>query len=100
MTDNLLRENAKQHYQHGLEFIEQKDWNAAIREFREVIRLVPDHAGAHFHLGDVLRCAGDLDSSIAEFRASLRLDPDDIDASWAHHYIGVIQHKKGDLDTA
>ena len=89
-----MRENAKQHYQYGVELLEQKDWNAAIREFREVIRLVPDHAGAHFLLGDALWCAGDLDSAVAEFRASLGLDPEDIDASWAHHYIGVIHQKK------
>ena len=94
MTDNLLRENAKQHYQHGMEFGEQKDWNAAIREFREVIRLVPNHAGAHFHLGDALRCAGDLDEAVAEFRVSLGLDPEDVDASWAHHYIGVIHQDR------
>ena len=40
-------------------------------ELREVIRLVPHHAGAHFLLGDALRGAGDLDSAVAEYRASL-----------------------------
>jgi Flp pilus assembly protein TadD len=87
-------EIAKQHYEHGVELIEQQDWSAAIRELREVIRLVPHHAGAHFLLGDTLRGAGDLDSAVAEYRASLGLDLKDVDASWAHYYIGVIQQKK------
>jgi hypothetical protein len=34
-------EIAKQHYEHGVELIGQQDWSAAIRELREVIRLVP-----------------------------------------------------------
>jgi len=61
---------AKQHYQYGLEFLEQRDWNASIRKFREVIGLVPDKADAHFHMGNALRSAGDLDRTVAEFRVS------------------------------
>jgi tetratricopeptide (TPR) repeat protein len=87
-------EIAKQHYERGVELIQLRDWTAAIHEFREVIRLVPRHAGAHFHLGDALRGGGDLDNAIAEYRASLELDPEDVDASWAHYYIGVIEQKK------
>jgi TolA-binding protein len=34
-------EIAKQHYEHALQLIDQKDWNAAIHQFREVIRLAP-----------------------------------------------------------
>ncbi len=40
----------------------------ATTEYREVIRLKPDDALAHFNLGIALAAQGNLEEAIAEFR--------------------------------
>ncbi len=45
----------------------------AIRQFREAIRLKPDHANAHCNLGLALDKTGRTDEAMREFREALRL---------------------------
>ena len=49
-------------------------------EFREAIRLRPDFAEAHNHLGLVLIQAGDDEAGIAALREAVRISPDYADA--------------------
>jgi Flp pilus assembly protein TadD len=64
------------HYNLGLTMIAdvengKLDWNAAIPEFREAVRLRPNYAEAHRALGACFMETGSLDAGIAEFRAAL-----------------------------
>jgi tetratricopeptide (TPR) repeat protein len=43
--------------------------------YREAIRLAPDHARAHNNLGSVLHMQGRLDEALACYRKALELDP-------------------------
>jgi tetratricopeptide (TPR) repeat protein len=47
----------------------------AIAEYRTALRLKPDSALAHFHLGNTFHKMGRLAEAIAEYRASLSIDP-------------------------
>jgi tetratricopeptide (TPR) repeat protein len=47
----------------------------AIAELRTALRIKPDSASAHFHLGNVFQTMGRLPDAIAEYQASLGIDP-------------------------
>jgi Flp pilus assembly protein TadD len=53
----------------------QENFDAAIPEFQEVLRLTPDDPDAHHELGVALESKGELESAIAEFNEALRLRP-------------------------
>jgi tetratricopeptide (TPR) repeat protein len=48
----------------------------AIAEYRTALRIKPDSALVHFHLGNALHKMGRLDDAIAEYRTSLAIDAD------------------------
>ncbi|MCX6627470.1 MAG: tetratricopeptide repeat protein [Candidatus Solibacter sp.] len=47
----------------------------AITEYRTALRMKPDSALAHFHLGNTLHKMGRLPDAIAEYQESLSIDP-------------------------
>ena len=59
----------------ALAFSDRGDWDAAIREQREAVRLFPAMGVAHKALAHALQSAGRLDEAVAEFREAVRLDP-------------------------
>jgi tetratricopeptide (TPR) repeat protein len=68
--------NAAEGWQ-GLGFLQARDRpREAVESLRQVIRLRPDHAPAHFNLGRQLRDLGDRPGAAEEFRAALRCSPD------------------------
>ena len=46
----------------------------------EALKSDPNHADAHYNLGEALRAVGDRSGAVSHFRAVLRLKPDQIDA--------------------
>ena len=71
------------------------DWDGAIAQYREAIRLRPDYAEAHESLGNALSCKNDWDGEIREEREAIRLKPDYAEA---HEALGVALSRKGDWD--
>ena len=61
------------------------------------IRLKPDDADAHNHLGNALADQGKLDAAIAEFREVIRLKPDDMHA---YRNLGLALRDQRKLDEA
>ena len=49
---------------------------AAIRHYREVLRLDRDHADAHYNLGVLLAHRGETEEAAAEFQKALEIRPD------------------------
>ncbi|MGB2889909.1 MAG: tetratricopeptide repeat protein, partial [Candidatus Acidiferrales bacterium] len=55
----LKPSSAEDHLKRGNELRSKKDWDAAIAEYREALRLNPKNADAHRVLGAALRDKGD-----------------------------------------
>ena len=70
------RYNAETHYSLGNALAEKGQYDAAIAEYREAIRLQPNLSEAHFELGIALDDKGQYDAAIAEDREAIRLKPD------------------------
>jgi protein O-mannosyl-transferase len=58
----------------------------AIAEYRTALRMKPDSALAHFHLGNTLHAVGRLEEAVAEYRASLRISPEAPDVRYELAY--------------
>src|SRR6267378_1666989 len=96
-TRRIALRNPELHFQNGERLRAQKNFDSALAEYREAIRLKPDYAAAHFGLGITLRDKGDLADAAAEFREVIRESPNDIGA---HNALGLTLFRKGDFDRA
>ena len=52
----------------------KKDYDGAIAEFKEAIRIKSDKAVAHFNLGNALRGKGDIPGATAKYRDAIKVD--------------------------
>ena len=74
------------------------DYDKAIAEFTEAIRLDPTCAEAYNHRGLAFIVKGDLDQGIADLTEAIRLNPKDALAYWNR---GITYYEKtGDCDAA
>jgi len=89
--------NPELHFQNGETLRAQKNFDSALAEYREAIRLKPDYAAARFGLGTTFRDKGDLADAEAEFREVIRERPNDIGA---HSALGLTLFRRGDFDGA
>ena len=53
------------HFERGREYQKQEKLDKAIAEFKEAIRIKPDHACAHCRLGTVYNSKSEYDLAIA-----------------------------------
>ncbi len=88
---------ARRHVGRGVELGRKGDWDGAIPEAKEAIRLKPEYLNAHRLLGFALGKKGDWDGEIAEYREAIRLKPD---SAMAHIVLGVALEGKGDRPAA
>jgi tetratricopeptide (TPR) repeat protein len=71
----------------GMALHDKQDWDGAIAESREALRLDPNEAWAHAVMGMALGGGkGDWQAAVTEERAALRLNPND---DTAHCALGV-----------
>jgi len=86
-----------EHVDRGYRLLQGQDWNGAIGEYREVIRLNPDNGVAHSALGWALESNKDWEAAIVAYREAIRVNPED---AAAHHGLGACLASKQDRDRA
>lgn len=88
----LLKETADMHYNMGVLFSQQKQYERALTEFRKVVELRPDDADAYYNLGVIYaEHLPDRERAITHFRRYLKISPRAQDASWVKQYIASWQ---------
>jgi serine/threonine protein kinase/Flp pilus assembly protein TadD len=75
--------NAQAAFNLGDTYFFKKEYDMAIIEYTEAIRLKPDYADAYFSRGASYLFKGDYDHAIADYTEAIRLQPD-----FAHAYYG------------
>ncbi|MFH0839250.1 MAG: tetratricopeptide repeat protein [Candidatus Omnitrophota bacterium] len=85
----LVRQTAEMHYNLGVFYTKNKEYERATAEFEKVIEIDPNHSYAHFNLGYIYaEYLVNRKKAIEHFRHFLRLaKSDDADADWVKKYI-------------
>ena len=68
--------SAEQLHRRAIALAQQGRWDEAIADFRRVVEIQPDHAGAYNNWGLVLTLQGKLDEATACYRRALQWKPD------------------------
>jgi tetratricopeptide (TPR) repeat protein len=61
----------------GNAYYAEKDYDHAIADYTEAIRLDPKYALAHINRGNAYKVKGDYDRAIEDYSEAIRLDPED-----------------------
>jgi len=85
-------ESALAYHNRGISHAKNGDFDAAITDYTEAIRLNPEYADAYFNRGVSHRKIGDFDAAITDYSESLRLNPEDAEA---YHNRGVSHEQMG-----
>lgn len=85
----LIRETSEMHYNLGVFYTKNKEYERAISEFEKVVEITPDDAYAHFNLGYIYaEYLVNRKRAIENFRHYLRLAKStDKDIDWAKKYL-------------
>jgi tetratricopeptide (TPR) repeat protein len=90
----LAPDYAKAHKNLGLAYAELGYTELAIAAYREAIRVDPQAAESHYHLGNLLR-SSDSEGAVAEYRAALRGRPEFLEA---HANLGNLLQAKSPIE--
>ena len=66
---------AQASYEKGIKHYDEDDFDTAVTEFTEVIRLDPNNADAYVASGDVYKKLGRSDEAVRDYETALSLDP-------------------------
>ena len=67
---------ARQFYDRGDDKREQEDYQGAIEDYTQAIRLKPDYVFAYITRGIARRKLEDYEGAITDYNQAIRLDPD------------------------
>ncbi len=85
------------HSQDGEAFSKNGDYDEAIQEFNEAIRLNPGFAPAHYGRGEIYFQRGDYQQAIRDFTRTIGLAPD---YTFAYYSRGVANERTGETEEA
>ena len=81
----------------GIGWAEKRDYDRAITDYNEALRLNPQYQFAYYNRGIAWRNKGDYDRAIADYNEAVRLNPKDADA---YNNRGYAWSSKRDYDRA
>jgi len=96
-TQPVQREDAKVHYNRGIEFFNARDWDRAISEFTHAININPSYMYAYWLRGVCYEQKKEWDQALADWTAAHRLDPNE---SALIENIAIYYQNTGDLERA
>jgi tetratricopeptide (TPR) repeat protein len=96
--------NASTYFNRGKEHIKNKDYDSAIVDFNESIRINPNDASVYFYRGNAYLNKSDYSSAIVDYTLSIKIDPNDPSAynnrGFAYESIGDKQRAYIDYQSA
>ncbi len=96
-AQNTIPESAEKAFRRGGQLAQEGKLDAAIEQYRNVVKATPSFAKAHSNLAVLLHQKGELDQAIVHYQETIRLNPDFAEA---HNNLGHILYTQGKLDKA
>ena len=88
---------AAEHNDRGIEYYNKGNYDRAIAEYTEAIRLNPNLTAAYANRGVVYHEKGDYNRAITDYTEAIRLNPNEADY---YNIRGIAYENKGDYDRA
>src|SRR5580704_932243 len=89
--------DAVAHFDSGMAFLERQEYDKAINDFTEAIRLDPNYVPAYVSRGNAYGIHGAVDKAINDFTEAIRLDPN---VAIIYFNRGNAYYDHGNLDKA
>lgn len=93
----VTEDNYIMHHYQGRALRRKGQYEEAIQEIRESLRLNPRYFEAYNSLGIALQAEGKFDEAVSQFHKALELNPS---FHQAHNNLGIMFAKRGDLENA
>ncbi|MBI2486787.1 MAG: tetratricopeptide repeat protein [Deltaproteobacteria bacterium] len=75
-----MTQEAKAHFDRGIDYYAEGQYNQVIDEFKEALKINPNYVDAYYNLGNVYYAKGEYNQAIDEYKEILRINPNDIEA--------------------
>ncbi|HEY5138407.1 MAG TPA: tetratricopeptide repeat protein [Methylococcales bacterium] len=76
----IARINVQDYFKQGKVLLDHQDYQGAIANFTQVIRLQPNHSGAYLLRGDAHASLEDYPGAIADYTQAIRFEPNNAGA--------------------
>ncbi|MFP3042602.1 tetratricopeptide repeat protein [Treponema primitia] len=90
-------EEVLSYYNRGYNHAAKKEYDNAIENFTQALRLDPNFFPAYVQRGQSYSRSGDYEKALADFNTALRLTPDSFEA---YYFRGMAYYRKNDYDRA
>jgi tetratricopeptide (TPR) repeat protein len=95
---NSVENRAIMHFNRGIRWANRRDYDRAIADYSEAIKLVPTYASAYVYRADLLwHVKRDSERAMADYDEAIRVEPREAEA-WRKR--GVLWRSKGDYERA
>ena len=89
----VVSDEARRHYDNGEAAVKARDFEGAIKEFEQAIRLAPDWPDAFYDLGLAQEGAKKYADAVRSYREYLRLAPNAADAEEVKSLINKLEYR-------
>ncbi len=92
-----VEERVQAHYDSGIALVQEGDFTKASLEFRNALKLNPDHVASHFEMAKIQEREGNIRAVIGHLTKVTDLDPQHVEAQVKYAQVMLVA---GQLDTA
>ena len=97
LPQTTYAQDAQEYFRRGNTHFNNNDFDSAIKEYTEAIRLNPNYAEAYYNRGIIYGQLDDYARAISDFNEVIRLEPNNIEAYFSR---GNIYAYSGDIFSA